>query len=100
MQLSVEKVLKNGLQVGIRVILLPPTFYFDRVLGWLLRTVATPSRMELFKTKAKHGFINLKIGGYLAYTSWDTLLLALVGGGLNPPPPPSKSRTINKITHE
>ena len=35
--------------------------------------------MELCKTKAKHGFINLNIEGYLAYTPWDALLLALVG---------------------
>ena len=34
--------------------------------------------MELCKTKAKNGFINLKIEGYLAYTPWDTLLLALM----------------------
>ena len=35
--------------------------------------------MELCKTKAKNGFIGLKLGGYLAYTPRDTLLLALVG---------------------
>ena len=34
--------------------------------------------MELCKPKAKNGFINLTIEGYLAYTPWDTLLLALV----------------------
>ena len=34
--------------------------------------------MDLCKTKAKNGFINLKIEGYLAYTPWDTLLLALM----------------------
>ena len=38
--------------------------------------------MELCKTKAKNGFINLEIGGYLAYTPWDTLLLQ---GGLGRP---------------
>ena len=35
--------------------------------------------MDLCKTKAKNGFIDLKTGGYLAYPLWDTLLLALVG---------------------
>ena len=37
--------------------------------------------MEWHKTKAQNGFINLKVGGYLAYTPWDTLLLVLGGGG-------------------
>ena len=35
--------------------------------------------VELCKTKAKTRFLNLKIGGYRAYTPWGTLLLALVG---------------------
>ena len=29
--------------------------------------------------KKKKGFINLQLGGHLAHTPWDTLLLALVG---------------------
>ena len=42
--------------------------------------------MESCQTKAKNGFINLKIGGHLAYTLfWNTLLLALVEGGVDIP---------------
>ena len=33
--------------------------------------------------KKKNEFINLKLGGYFAYTPWDTLLLALVGVGVD-----------------
>ena len=38
---------------------------------WVLRTVAEPFHTELCQPKAKHVFLNLKIGGYLAYTPWD-----------------------------
>ena len=39
----------------------------------------------LLTPKVKNGFLNLKIEGYLAYTPWDTPLLALVGGGVDGP---------------
>ena len=41
--------------------------------------------MELFQTKAKNGFGNLEVGGYLAYTPWETLLSALGGRGVDGP---------------
>ena len=34
--------------------------------------------MDMCKTKAKNEFTSLKVEGYLAYTPWVTLLLALV----------------------
>ena len=43
----------------------------DRNLGWLLRTMDG--------VKAENGFIDLKIGAYLAYNLWDLPLLALAG---------------------
>ena len=49
--------------------------YFGRV------AMRTCKMMDLCKKKAKNGFSCLKTGGYLAYTPWDTLLLALLGGG-------------------
>ena len=38
---------------------------------------------ESYRTKATIGLSSPKIGGYLAYTPWDTLRLALVGGGVD-----------------
>ena len=40
--------------------------------------------MELCKNEAKTVSSNFKIGGCLAYTPWNTLLLAHVGGGVDP----------------
>ena len=40
----------------------------------------TCKTMGLCKTEPKDGFITLKTGGYLAYTRWDTIPSALVGG--------------------
>ena len=40
---------------------------------------------ELCKTRAQNGFFNLKTEGDLAYSPWDLLLLAPVGGGLDRP---------------
>ena len=41
--------------------------------------------MELCKTKAKSGCIDLEMGGYLAYIPLGTLMLALVGVGVGGP---------------
>ena len=53
----------------------------------------TCKTIELCRPKAKTGFCNLKTGGYLAYTSWDIILLALVGGAVDGP----VFRVIHKI---
>ena len=39
----------------------------------------------IVQTKATNGFSNPKVGRYLAYIPWDTLLLALVEGGVDWP---------------
>ena len=52
---------------------------------FLLVAKNTCKTMKLCKTKAKNVLSNLKVGGYLAYTPWDTLLLALVGRGVDRP---------------
>ena len=67
----------SALKVGIHVVLLPSYLVFLPYF-WLVAKTCCKA-VESRKPKAKNGFLNLKIGGYLAYTPWDTLLLALVG---------------------
>ena len=40
--------------------------------GWTFRRAHNLTLTTHDKTKVKNGFINVKIGGYLAYTPWDS----------------------------
>ena len=51
--------------------------YFDPTFRLVTRK--TCQTTELCTTKARNGFSNLRMGGFIAYNPWDTLLLALVG---------------------
>ena len=43
------------------------------------------NHVELCGAKAENGSSNLKIGGYLASTPWDTIFLARIGGAVDGP---------------
>ena len=55
----------------------PPYPVFQHCFGLVAQH--TCKTMGVCNAKAKIRFSNLKMGGYLAHTPWDTLFLAPVG---------------------